>query len=416
MITKYTQAVKRFPAKFWVLVGASFIDSLGSTTVFPFFALYITQKFNIGMSDAGILLGVFSVSGFIGSMVGGALTDKFGRRGMILYGLVISAFSSVFMGLVNDLQVFYILAVAAGLLSNIAGPARQAMVADLLPEEQRTEGFGIQRVFGNLAWIVGPSLGGLLAARSFLLLFIVDAIASVITAVIVYRMLPETKPAPSQDGGEMSVLDSIKGYGVITKDRIFAGFILASILMILVYSQMYSTLSVYLRDVHAVSTQAYGAVMSSSAVAVVLFQFSVTRLIKPFQPLVLMAVGSLFYMIGFSMYGFVSAYYLFIMAMVVITIGEMVVMPVGQALVANMAPEEMRGRYMASYGLAWTIPNAIGPWAAGMIMDHYDPRWVWYLAGIIAATSAFGFLLLHSATRQRFSSMAEMERKALTGD
>ena len=87
------------------------------------------------------------------------------------------------------------------------------------------------------------------------------------------------------------------------------------------------------------------------------------------------------------MYGFVSTYILFMLAMVIITIGEMLVVPIGQALVANLAPKDMRGRYLAVFGFAWTIPLAVGPLAAGLIMDNYDPNWVWYMAGIIGFIS-----------------------------
>jgi MFS family permease len=186
--------VQEFPLRFWILVIATFIDRIGGTLIFPFFALYVTQRFGVGMTQAGVLLAIFSLSGFLGDMTGGALTDRFGRRAMVLFGLIFSALSSLSMGIVNQLSVLYFLALIVGLLSNIAGPARQAMVADLLPAEKQAEGYGILRVAGNLAWIIGPTLGGLLAARSYLLLFILDAITSLITALIVYRLLPETKP------------------------------------------------------------------------------------------------------------------------------------------------------------------------------------------------------------------------------
>jgi MFS family permease len=82
----------------------------------------------------------------------------------------------------------------------------------------------------------------------------------------------------------------------------------------------------------------------------------------------------------------------------------MIVMPVGQALVARFAPGDMRGRYMAFYGLSWTIPAAVGPWAAGLIMDNYDPNWVWYAAGVICAIATAAFYFLHFKTRSRFVS------------
>src|SRR3972149_12187540 len=104
------------------------------------------------------------------------------------------------MGSVGRLATFYLLAAFVGLLSDIAGPAHQAMVADLLPVGKRAEGFGILRVVANLAWIVGPTFGGLMAVRSFFLLFVTDAVTSLITAAIVFRLLPETRPEARQGG------------------------------------------------------------------------------------------------------------------------------------------------------------------------------------------------------------------------
>jgi len=113
---------------------------------------------------------------------------------MIVAGLVLSATSSILMGIVNELWAFALVSTLVGMLSDIAGPARGAMTTDMLPPERRAEGFGIVRVVGNLAWIIGPALGGLLAGKSYMLVFIADAVASIITALIVLWKIPETKP------------------------------------------------------------------------------------------------------------------------------------------------------------------------------------------------------------------------------
>jgi len=167
MLTKFQKIYSDYPRLFWIVVGVSFIDGIGRTLLFPFFALYITQKFNVGMTQAGILLGMFSLFGLFGGMAGGALTDRFGRKKLILIGLVFSAVSTLSFGLVSDIRFMYPLAAFVGLLGSISGPAHNAMIADILPEEKRQEGFGILRVVGNFAWIIGPSIGGLVAKYNF---------------------------------------------------------------------------------------------------------------------------------------------------------------------------------------------------------------------------------------------------------
>lgn len=411
MIAKSTdklQAIYReFPAKFWVLVAASFVDRVGGTLIFPFFTLYITDRFNVGMTQAGMLLGTFHLTGLLGNVVGGALADRFGRKSIVLFGLSFSALSALSMGLVDRLELFYVLAMVVGLLSDVAGPAWQAMVADILPEEKRTEGFGILRVVGNMAWIVGPSIGGFMAARSYLSLFILDAIASLITAAIVWRFIAETRPQAVEGKEEESLAQTVGGYGRVLTDRAFMAYIFAAMAMTVVYIQMYNSLSVYLRDVHGVSPQGYGFVLTSSAITVILFQFWVSRRVKNYPPMLMMALGAAFYMVGFSLYGFVSAYALFLAAMVIITMGEMIVMPTSQTLAVSFSPTDMRGRYMAVFGLSWALPAIVGPTAAGIVMDNFNPNWVWYIGGLLCLVSVVSFLGLYRATRQRFAHIAE---------
>lgn len=384
-----------FPRDFWVLIAALFVDHLGGALIYPFIALFVTAKFQVGMIEVGYLFAIFAIASIFGNTVGGAMTDRFGRRSMIIFGLIISAFSALALGFVGDLSLLYITGMIVGLFSNIGSPAQQAIIADLLPEERRADGFGLLRVVSNLAMTIGPAIGGILAAQSYLWLFISDAFASTITAFIVFLEVPETKPKSPMDTSGVNMVQTMKGYVKVIRDRIFMAFILISILMLLVYIQMNTTLSVYLRDVHGIPAQGFGYILSLNAGMVVLFQFWITRHIKNLPPLIVMALGTSLYAIGFSMYGIVSSYALFMLAMVIITIGEMFVAPVGQALVANLAPEDMRGRYMAVYGFSWTIPAALGPWAAGLIMDNYDPNWVWYACGIISTIAIAGFLILH---------------------
>jgi len=395
MFTRLNKTYHEFPRLFWTVVGIRFVDGIGGTLLFPFFALYITQKFNVGMTQAGILLGMFSLFGLIGSIVGGALTDKIGRKQLIIFGLVFSALSTLTFGFVTDINVMYPLAILVGTLSSIAQPAHEAMVADILPEDKRQEGFGILRVVGNLAWIIGPTIGGFVANIDFFYLFVIDSVISCFIAAIVYRTIPETKPEPHAHEQSESFLQTVIGYRHPLRDSAFMAFIVANILMLIVYQQMYGTLSVYLRDYHNINPQGYGFLMTTSAITVVIFQFSVSRLIKKRPPFLMMAFGTVFYVIGFVLFGIFATYILFALNIVIITIGEMIVVPTSQSLVANFAPADKRGRYMAIAGLSWAIPQTIGPGAAGYILDNYNPNLLWFIGGALCGLSVLAYYALH---------------------
>jgi MFS family permease len=401
LLRKISAIYQEYPRTFWTLIGAAFIDRLGGALIYPFLALYVTQRFRVGMTQIGIIFLIFSLASLVGNLFGGAMTDRFGRKKMLLFGLITSGLSSLTLGLISDFRLVYPAALVVGLLSNTAGPAQQAMVADLLPVHRRTEGYGVLRVIANLAITIGPAIGGVLATSSYLLLFIADALSSLVTAGIVLVALPETMPEINPEQSEQSLASSIGGYRTALRDWFFIAFLAISTLMVMVYVQMNSTLSVYLRDVHGISPKGFGTILSLNAAMVVLFQFWVTRRISKYRAMGLMAFGSLFYAIGFGMYGFVGSYPLFLAAMVIITIGEMLVTPTAQGLVARLAPEDMRGRYMALYGLSWILPNALGPLAAGIIMDNYNPDWVWYAGGLISMIVALGYLTLNASAEQR---------------
>jgi len=387
--------ISEYPRPFWTLVIATFIDHLGGALLFPFFSLYITRRFNVGMTEVGILFAMFSISSFVGSALGGALTDRIGRKGMLIFSLLATSISSLIMGFVDSIEAFYLLALLTGIFTDSGGPARQAMVADLLPEMKRAQGYGIIRVAFNLAVAIGPAIGGFLATRSYLILFVADAIISFITAIIVAVAMPETKPAPQPGEKPESVGTTFAGYFRVLRDGVYMFFLAASMLSVFVYMNMNTTLGVYLRDVHATPEAGYGFLLSLNAAMVVAMQFPITRRIEKLAPLWMMTIGTALYAIGFGMYGVVSSFGLFVLAMVIITIGEMIVSPVAQALVAHMSPADMRGRYMAVYSFSWSIPYAAGPLLAGLVLDNLNPRWLWYAAFVVGLLATAAFYALH---------------------
>lgn len=396
-----------YPRHFWTLLFATLIDSVGGAILFPFFTLYITQKFGVGMTTVGMIFGTFAVASMVGSTIGGAMADRLGRKPLILFGLVVSAISSLWLGLVNEIELFFVGAIFVGLFTNIGGPARQAMIADILPEEQRAQGFGLFRVVVNLAAAIGPAIGGFLASRSYLSLFLTDATISIFVAILLFIVLPETRIASKSQEKE-SMGQTFGGYGTVLRDRFFMFFWFASALSTLVYIQMNGTLAVYLRDVHNVSLQSFGAILSLNASMVVLFQFAITRRYAKYPELAVITVGALLNAVGFALYGFVATYGLFLLAMAIITIGEMLWAPISQSIVARLAPDDMRGRYMAFYGFSWAVPFAIGPLLAGLVIDYYDPNWVWYAGGIFGLISAamFGLMYTRSSRKEKLAATA----------
>ncbi|HEY9529065.1 MAG TPA: MFS transporter [Anaerolineales bacterium] len=394
-MNRVSQIYREYPRDFWMMIVVNFVDRLGGSLLFPFFALYITKRFDVGMTEVGGLFAVFFISSFLGAFPGGALTDRFGRKGIIIFSLIATAFSTLLMGFVNEFQFFLVVAFVSGIFTDVGGPAYEAVFMDVLPEEKRASGFGIRRVAFNLAIVIGPVIGGFVAARSYLALFIIDAIVSAIVALLVFLLIPETKPTAPEGKVQESTSETFAGYLRVLRDRRFIAFTLVCLLTWLVYMNMNTTLGVYLRNQHGIPESGYGWLISINAAMVVLLQFPITRRIEKNPPMLMMALGTFFIATGLLLYGFVGTFALFAVAMAILTVGEMVTIPIANAVVAKFAPEEMRGRYNFVYGNSWGISFAVGPFLAGVVLDNYDPNLLWYACGMIGMIAVTGFLALH---------------------
>ncbi len=409
MFSGLRKTYKKFSKTYWLFMLVSFIDMLGGSLIFPFFSLYMTRKFNVGMTEVGTMFLVWGLtSGVIGTTLGGALADKFGRKTNIIFGLIASALSALLMVVIKDIVLFYVAIAIVGIFQDISGPAHHAMIADMVPEDLRDDAYGMFRIVFNLSVTIGPAIGGYMATRSFVSLFYADVVISLFAAAFVFFLLPETKPvlAVSEHHKEESLKDTFKGYGQVLRDKLFMGFMVVSLLSVLMYFNMNSSLSVYLVNHRGVTPEQFGYILSLNAAMVVLMQLFFTRITAKWKPMLAIALGNLLYVIGFTMYGFVHTYFLFLLAMVIITVGEMIYAPKEQTLVANFAPVHMRGRYMAIRGFSWIIPTAIGPLGAGLIMDNMDPSLLWYVAGFIGLLSTMGFTWLHFKAGKKFEGMA----------
>ena len=395
---------QEYPPPFWVLMTGTFIDRLGTNLIMPFLAIYVVQRFDAKLTQVGLIFTIFAVSSGIGNFLAGALADRFGRRFTLILGLVFAATARIALGLATDFTGLYIAAAFAGLFGAIGWPAQIAMTADLLGPEKRANGFGIQRVVINSTFALGPLVGGFIGPRiGYLPLFVLDAITSYFVALIVFSKLPETQPSKAKDKRVETFVQTLAGYQRVLQDRTFLAFVLISILTVTVYMQMSTTLSVFLIKFQHMSEAFFGALVMLNALMVVFLQIPISRWASKQPLLLIMMSGSAFYLLGFGSYGLSPSVLLFVFAMILITLGEMLVIPTSQALTALLAPADMRARYVATERLNWITAQALGPLAAAAIMDRFDPRWVWYGCSIICAIGMLGFFGLHLHSRQRLN-------------
>jgi len=386
---------RSYPRQFWVLFASALISAAGGNLIWPFMTIYLHEKLMVPLATVGVVFAITSVSGYFSQLVGGPFVDRFGRKPAILLSLIAQTFIVAAFGFVGSLEVFAVLFILNSLAWPISGIAINAMVADLMEPERRPSAYALQRIAVNVGVAVGPAIGGFIATRSYRLSFLLAASSFAILILPTLFFIRETRPeAPlERERGERT------GYGRVLRDLPFLGFAGAFALMNLAYAQMLIYLPVYIKENYGIPESGYGFILATNALMVVLFQFAVTRVTERYPRLPVMAFGTIFLAIGLGSVAFFDTYFLFLLSMIIYTIGELITAPTATAFVADVAPVTMRGTYMAIYSLCFGFGFGMGPMIGGVLHDTLGPAYIWHGAFLAGLVSTAAFLLLNRVTR-----------------
>jgi MFS family permease len=392
MIRRLRSLLRSYDRRLWILFLAGMVSAIGFSVVFPFLGLYLYTERGVPMALVGSLFTTFAVSGSISQMMGGNWSDRLGRKRIMVTGLfgrvvayVLLAFA---VGLRAPLWALGMVFVLSSFAGNLVEPASQAMIADVVPPDKRVEAYGILRVGGNFGWALGPALGGFLASFSYASLFLFTALASIISGTLVLTQIREShQPSPSERYGARELLS-------LFADGKFIMFCVITYFLVVIMAQLVTTLSVYGTAHVRISKIQVGYLYTTNGLLVALFQFPAARLIRKMRITDALALGAILYALGYFSLGFATSFLFMWLAMWVITSGEVIVSPSGQALVANLSPEAKRGRYMGLFGLFGSFGWATGPLVGGLILDALigSPVALWGAIGSIGLAAMVGYL------------------------
>ena len=206
----------------------------------------------------------------------------------------------------------------------------------------------------------------------------------------------ETLPAhaPGTNVGSKNKTDKFAGYDRIFRDQRFISFTFGFALNQVCASIMWVMLSVYTKTNFGLSERVYGMIPTTNALMVIFLQIYITQITKRRPPLLMLACGAFFYAIGLASVGLGHGFWGFWLSMVIMSIGELIMVPTATTYAANAAPADMRGRYMSLYGLSQGVAMGIGPVLAGYMNDNISPVSIWYGAGVIGLFAVFIFLII----------------------
>lgn len=371
-------SLRALPPTVWILYAGTFLNKFGSFVI-PFLAIYLTSR-GYSALDAGIAIGAYGLGNVFATVLGGYMADHVGRRKTIVLSMFCGATSMILLSQASRFPVILALSALAGLASEFYRPASSALLADLVPPSNRVTAYSTYRMFINAGFAFGPATAGFIAGHGFFWLFAGDAGTSVLFGIVALLFLPEGSHSSTEKVGWKEATRAIMA------DHRLHWMLLGAFGCALIFAQMTATFGLVVT--HAgYSPKIYGALLSLNGVLVVVFELGLTRLTRHFRPMAVIALGYLLAGAGFSLMAFARSVAGFAACITVFTFGEMVAMPVASAFVADLSPSNMRGRYMGTYGLTWTVAQVIGP-GLGMSLLGYNASAFWLVFAAIGLASA----------------------------
>jgi MFS family permease len=377
--------LKSMPRAAWILFAGTFVNRFGAF-VMPFLALYMTKS-GYSQLQAGAALTSYAAGHLFAAFLGGYLADRIGRRKTIAGSMFASGIFVLLLSQAWSLPTFIGFAFLAGLVTEMYRPAAGALLTDLVPPEKRIAAFTLYRLFINLGWALGLATAGFVAQYSYFWLFAGDAATALIFGVVALVALPHGLRSAKHESGWGIALKTM------AHQRRYLYYLLATAMAALIYIQWSSTFPLHIKAL-GFKESTYGLICSLNGLLIVLFELPISAFVRRFDPRRVMATGFIFTGLGFGAIVFASPGGLLplILAMAVFTLGEMVSLPSGIAYVSRLAPEHMRGRYMAANGMTWSLAFMIGPGLGMALLGSHAP--VLWIGGAFLGVLAALFILL----------------------
>jgi MFS family permease len=381
------QHLSSYPRQFWLLFGGHFFNQASSSLIWPFLTIFMRERLNESLTTITLLFTIQAISGLGATSIIGSLMDRFGRKGIMIAGLLANAGVMIAMSRADRFEQWIVLSALYGAVTPIFSVGANAMVADLVEPARRVNAYALLRIVSNLGLAFGPILGGRLASNPAVS-FHVTAVAFVLLAGMIALFLAESlrhASTPQEQPGS---------YLTLLRDRMFMAVFGLSILIMMGATLVFRLMPIYIKENYGIAEDQFGLIVTVNAVMVVLFQYGVTRISRRFKPLPVLTLGAFIYALGVGSVALGGSFAAFVVSMMIVTCGELLVAPTSTALVANLAPPDMRARYMGLFSITYMIAGGTGPVLGGFLADHVGPSAIWYGGALVTLIAALGFWVM----------------------
>jgi MFS family permease len=373
MFQKAKRLYNEYPPQYWLMVTGIVISTAGGSLIWPFILIYASAKLNLPLSTVAMLISINAGTGLLSSFLAGTLADKIGRKVVMNFSLTLNGIAYLFLMRAETYPQFVILMILIGLSNPLYQVGADAMLADMIPTEKRTDAYAISRIANNAAFALGPAVGGFLAATSYNLAFYGAATGYIVYSLLLFFLAHETlekiKAPINQIESEQA--QGQEGYARVFGDKGYMLFVSLMSIGLIAPSILWILMPVYAKTNFGIPENLYGWIPTTNALMCVFIQYPVTQISRRYKTLPVAAIG-----------------------MLILTFGELVIVPTASKYVADLAPANLRGRYMGVYWLGWGLARTLAPLIGGFLNDAIAPRAIWIGGLTIGLISVTGLAIL----------------------
>lgn len=402
-------ALGGLPATFWWIWAGMLVNRLASFSII-FLGIYLVRERGFPPEVAGRVVALYGLGVVLAGPVGGALADRLGRRRTMLLGLTAGAAAVLALAFTRSPALLSGLAFLAAFTGELYRPAMNAAVADLVPEADRTRAYGLVYWAVNLGWAFGLFVAGLVAEHSLVALFVADAGTTLVFALAILLRVPETRPATAAaaEGGPRG------GLLAVARDGHFVVFLALQVVALVVFTQFQLAAPIDMAA-HGVGPSTFAYLLAMNGVGVVLLQPLLTPALRDVEPGRALAAAALLFGLGFGVNAFAGGVPVYAAGVLLWTVGEVIGFPVAAALVANLSPAALRGRYQGAYSMTWGAAFTLSPLFGGELLARLGGRGLWLSCLGIGAAVAAGHLAAAGPRRRRLAALRAAPEATLSG-
>jgi len=390
LFNKYIDTFKGLSEEIWWLALITLINRAG-TMVIPFLSLYLKEDLQFTVSDVGWVMSAFGLGSVAGSWLGGKLTDKIGFYKVMVRSLLSTGILFIALQFLNSFAGICIGIFLVMLVADTFRPAMFVALSTYSKPENKIRSLTLIRLAINLGFSAGPAIGGLIiTGLSYSGLFWIDGITCIIATLVMINVL---NPKKAKVSDIFIVENPVSAY----RDKTFLIFLVAMILFGVVFLQYFSTITIYYKDIHALSELQIGLILGINGLLIFIFEMPLIKWLEntKYTKLGLMYFGAILTGLSLLILNFTSWSGVLIIGMVLMTVGEMVAFPVSNAFAVNRAQKGNQGEYMALYSMSFSIAHIFGHNAGLQMTASFGYDNTWYIVSSIAALCALILFVLN---------------------